>query len=67
MDGVLRLAQIHPSRSDTWFAWFPVRYGALGTGRVAWLRRVWRNRCAGVAIYQPLPSNAGINRSEPEG
>lgn len=40
------------STTDTWFAWRPVRLGALGTGR--WLRRVWRNRCMGAAIYQSL-------------
>jgi len=39
-------------KSDIWFAWRPVRLGALGTGRIVWLRRVWRNRCAGVSIYQ---------------
>ncbi len=42
------------SRSDTWFAWYPVRVGALGTGRLIWLERVWRNRCMGVTIYQSL-------------
>ena len=42
------------STSDTWFAWFPVRLGALGTGRWAWLQNVWRNKCCGVAIYQSL-------------
>lgn len=42
------------SRSDTWFAWRPVRLGALGTGPWVWLRRVWRNRCAGITIYQSL-------------
>ena len=43
------------SRTDTWFAWRPVRLGALGTGRLVWLRHVWRNRCFGVTIYQELP------------
>jgi hypothetical protein len=51
---ILTLARINPSRSDTWFAWYPVRVGALGTGRFVWLRRVWRNKCCGVTIYQPL-------------
>lgn len=40
--------------TDTWFAWFPVRCGALGTGEWAWFEKVWRNRCAGVTIYQPI-------------
>ena len=40
------------SRSDMWFAWHPVRTGALGTGKLVWLKRVWRNRCCGVTIYQ---------------
>jgi hypothetical protein len=40
---------------DTWFAWHPVRLGALGTGRLVWLQYVWRERiCPGVAIYQEL-------------
>jgi hypothetical protein len=34
--------------------WYPVRTGALGTGEWAWLCRVYRNRCCGVTIYQPL-------------
>lgn len=42
------------SESDTWFAWYPVATGALGTGGWVWLRRVWRNKCCGVAIYQIL-------------
>ena len=42
------------STTDTWFAWRPVRRGALGTGRWVWLRRVWRNRCMGATIYQDL-------------
>jgi hypothetical protein len=37
-----------------WFAWRPVRTGALGTGRWVWLERVRRSRCLGVTIYQPL-------------
>ena len=42
------------NRSDEWFAWFPVRAGALGTGHWMWLKTVWRNKCCGVTIYQPL-------------
>lgn len=42
------------STSDVWFAWFPVRLGALGTGRWVWLQNVWRNKCCGVTIYQSL-------------
>jgi hypothetical protein len=42
------------SRSDVWFAWRPVRSGALGAGPWLWWRHVWRNRCRGVTIYQPL-------------
>lgn len=42
------------SITDTWFAWYPVRIGALSTGPYVWLRRVWRNRCMGVTIYQRL-------------
>lgn len=42
------------SIDDEWFAWRPVRLGALGTGRWVWLRRVWRNRSIGVTIYQDL-------------
>lgn len=40
------------SRTDIWFAWRPVMLGALGMGRIVWLRPVWRNRCCGVTIYQ---------------
>jgi hypothetical protein len=40
------------SRQDYWFAWYPVRFGALGTGRLVWLKTVWRNRCMGATIYQ---------------
>lgn len=47
------------STSDIWFAWHPVNLGALGTGRRVWLRRVWRNRCMGVTIYQTL-ATAGL-------
>ena len=50
----LGLTPGYASKSDEWFAWYPVRTGALGTGGVAWLRRVWRNRCMGVTIYQIL-------------
>ena len=42
------------SLSDTWFAWYPVRVGALGTGSWRWMCRLWRNRCLGVTIYQDL-------------
>jgi hypothetical protein len=46
------------SISDTWFAWYPVRLGALGTGRLVWMTKVWRNRtmfCGVVlTIYQRL-------------
>lgn len=47
------------SVDDTWFAWYPVRTGALGTGRVVWLQRVWRNRCMGATIYQPMEKDDG--------
>lgn len=40
------------SKSDVWFAWRPVQVGALGHGGWVWMRRVWRNRCCGVVIYQ---------------
>lgn len=43
------------SQSDTWFAWRPVRLGALKSGPWIWLRKVWRNKCCGVTIYQELP------------
>lgn len=46
------------SRSDRWFAWQPVRVGALGTGPLrvgCWL---WRNQCCGVTIYQDLEDGA---------
>lgn len=47
------------SKTDTWFAWYPVRTGALGTGRWVWLQRVWRNTTCGVAIYQLLREKNG--------
>jgi hypothetical protein len=42
------------NREDEWFAWHPVRFGPLGDGPWVWLRRVWRNRCCGVTMYQDL-------------
>ncbi len=42
------------SRSDVWFAWYPVRLGALGVGRLVWWEYVWRNRCMRATIYQSL-------------
>lgn len=33
-----------PSRTDLWFAWYPVRTGAFGDGKWMWWRKVWRNR-----------------------
>lgn len=45
------------ARTGIWFAWHPVRLGALATGRLVWLMRVWRCRCMGVAIYQPEATN----------
>ena len=51
---ILERAQLRPSKTDTWFAWYPVRVGAISTGPFVWLRKVWRNRCGGVSIYQPL-------------
>lgn len=39
---------------EPWFAWYPVRLGALGTGRLIWLRRVLRIGRGLCAIYQPL-------------
>lgn len=44
-------------RQDIWFAWYPVRTGALGSGRLVWLRTVWRERAIsgrykGFVIYQ---------------
>lgn len=32
------------SKTDIWFAWYPVRIGALQDGPKLWLKRVWRNR-----------------------
>lgn len=43
------------SRSDEWFAWYPVRLGAIGVGRWVWMQHVWRNRCMEAMIYQDLP------------
>ena len=43
------------SYTDIWFAWRPVRIGALSTGPYRWLCWLWRNRCMGVTIYQDLP------------
>jgi hypothetical protein len=42
------------SKSDIWFAWHPVRIGALGTGPVRFGVKLYRNRCCGVTIYQDL-------------
>jgi hypothetical protein len=39
---------------DIWFAWYPVHIGALGTGPRRWLKRLYRERFAGVTIYQDL-------------
>jgi hypothetical protein len=37
-----------------WFAWRPVRLGALGTDRLVWLRTVLRvPGPGGIDIYQP--------------
>lgn len=44
----------YATREDEWFAWYPVRCGALRMGRIAWLEWVWRDRCMGVTTYQPL-------------
>ena len=33
-----QMKSMRPAVSGTWFAWRPVRTGALGTGRFAWLR-----------------------------
>lgn len=51
-------------KKDTWFAWYPVRLGALGIGRWVWLKRVWRDnspaaRFYGVRIYQSLETAYG--------
>ena len=29
---ILERAQLRPSKTDTWFAWYPVRVGAISTG-----------------------------------
>ncbi len=45
------------SAQETWFAWYPVQTGALAPDFFSswmWLKRVWRNKCMGVTIYQPL-------------
>jgi hypothetical protein len=39
---------------DTWFAWYPVRIGALGTGRLVWLRRLRRLGRGLHRTYWPL-------------
>ena len=49
------------SKSDVWFAWFPVSLGAFGMGDIVWLKKVWRNRCMGATIYQDLE---GVLRDE---
>ncbi|KKL69877.1 hypothetical protein LCGC14_2110500 [marine sediment metagenome] len=49
-----KLIRQNPSKSDIWFAGFPVRLGALSMGHWIWLEKVWRNKCAGVTIYQPV-------------
>ena len=41
-------------KEDIWFAWYPVRIGALSTGPRVWLKHVWRDRCLGVTAYQLL-------------
>lgn len=47
------------SATDIWFAWRPVRVGALGDGPSVWWKKVWRNRThfcgVEVAVYQELP------------
>ena len=52
MNELMMRARHQPSTTGLWFAWFPVRTGALGTGRLVWLRMVLRNQCAGISIYQ---------------
>ena len=37
--------------SGSWFAWYPVRLGALGTAGVAWLRYVRYCTSYGLTIY----------------
>lgn len=61
MDGTYRRRENHLAQTTSmeWFAWRPVRLGALGTGRLVWLRWVkrirtitpWGESCS---IYQPL-------------
>src|SRR5450755_4779477 len=41
-------------QEDTWFAWYPVRLGALGTGELVWFRYVRRDMCLGVTNYFSL-------------
>lgn len=54
------------STTGTWWAWRPVRLGALGTGPWAWGRRVWFNTTFGVSIYQELPDPDQVRRRERE-
>lgn len=44
----------YDGKRDIWFAWYPVRIGALSTGPLRWLRRLHRERFLGLAIYQDL-------------
>ena len=48
------------SKTDIWFAWYPVTTGPLHEGDRVWLRKVWRNRTyftgMWVTIYQKLPT-----------
>lgn len=44
--------------TDVWFAWYPVRLGAMPGGRWIWLRKVWRTRWKGWVTYQALPKRA---------
>lgn len=39
---------------DIWFAWRPVRLGALRGGSFVWLRHIARNQCLGVTLYQDI-------------
>jgi hypothetical protein len=48
------------SRTDMWFAWYPVRLGALGTGSISWLRRLRRSRCCGVTLYWRNPPHSPV-------
>lgn len=54
------------SVSDEWFAWYPVKLGALGRGGWAWWRKVWRNRCMGVTIYQDLEWVKSLDKNSAE-